>query len=169
MTPDVYVLIPTFREPDHVRRLLDDLAAQTHRDHLAVVINSDPGDETSALLAAYAPGGRLVELAADPATYWAGAIERGQRWLQARVRPDDLVVLLNADVRPPADFLARARASLQPLGRAMITAATVDGDSFVSSGCRLARTWWRKSAGSRTSALSITTRSSGRARPCSQR
>jgi len=137
MTPDVYVLIPTFREPDHLRRLLDDLAAQTLRDHLAVVVNSDPGDATSALLAARAQHGRVVELAADPATYWAGAIAMGQRWVQARARPDDLVVLLNADVRLPAGFLARARAVLAPLGRAMITAVTVDGERFVSSGCRM--------------------------------
>jgi len=26
MKPDVYVLMPTFREPDHVRRLLEELA-----------------------------------------------------------------------------------------------------------------------------------------------
>jgi GT2 family glycosyltransferase len=46
-------------------------------------------------------------------------------------------VLLNADVRLPDDFLARARELLGMYGRAMITAATVDRGTFVSSGCRM--------------------------------
>jgi GT2 family glycosyltransferase len=133
----MFLLIPTFRELAHLRRLIGDLQAQSVENFHAVVINSDPGDATSAFVAETAAGRSLRELPADPSTYWSGAIEIGQRWLLQIARPGDLVVLLNADVRLPSDFLERTGELVARFGRAMVMPATVDGDSFVSSGCRM--------------------------------
>jgi GT2 family glycosyltransferase len=135
--PGIYIIIPTFREPAHVAALLSDLRQQSWQAFSVVVINSDPGDATSRLLARGRAGRGVVELTADPSVYWSGAIEIGQRWVLDRAGPEDLVMFLNADIRLSSDFLERIARLLPPLGRTMVAPATVAGGSFVSSGCRV--------------------------------
>jgi len=103
MRPLVSIIVPTYNEADDIRRTLDALVSQTYAAKEIIVVD-DSTDGTPRIVAEYVPRGvRLVR----------PAQRRGRceaRNLGIREARGDVIVLLNADVFPPPDFLARIMA-----------------------------------------------------------
>jgi len=136
----VYVLIPTYQELPSLQRALTTLAAQTYQNLSVVVINSHPGDETSAFLRDHPFPFPLVEVSATGHDYWTGAINKGLAWVKARAGSSDFILLLNSDVQLPAEAAARYVEQARQHPRALFCAATVSDGRYQSSGCRV-RSW----------------------------
>lgn len=108
----VVVQLPVYNEPDVVEGLLDSVAGQVYpQDLWSVQVLDDSTDETSALVAGWLA--RRAEGATpavshlrrtDRSGYKAGALQYGLD----RCPHADLVAVLDADFRPPPDFLCRA-------------------------------------------------------------
>lgn len=98
--PLVSIVIPTYNEEEDVRVTLDALTAIVY-PHKEVVVVDDSTDGTPAIVRAYADRGvRLIR----PAVNSGRAGARNIGILEAR---GEIVVVLNADVRPDPDFLDR--------------------------------------------------------------
>lgn len=138
--PHVYVLIPTYRELPQLQSSLAALAGQTYA-HLAVaVINSHPGDETSAYLRSHPLALPVEEVPATEADFWTGAINRGLAWVRQRAQPQDYVLFLNSDVRIPPNLIEYYLELARRHPRAMFCAATASEGYYLSSGCAM-RSW----------------------------
>ncbi|NUQ38423.1 MAG: glycosyltransferase family 2 protein [Caldilineales bacterium] len=146
MVPDaadpvcVYVLIPTYRELSLLRKALAALAVQTYRNLTVVVINSHPADETSAFLRDHSLPLHIIEVEATEYDFWTGAINKGLAWVKPRTGAGDCVLLLNSDVKLPAEGVARYVEMADQHPQALFCAATVSDGHYQSSGCRV-RSW----------------------------
>ncbi len=101
--PLVSVIVPTYNEADDIRRTLDALVSQTYQSKEIIVVD-DSTDGTPRIVEEYAPQGvRLLR----------PSRRRGRceaRNLGIREARGDVIVLLNADVFPLPEFLARIMA-----------------------------------------------------------
>jgi len=96
----VSVVIPTYNEAEDIRRTLDSLLAQTY-PHREIIVVDESTDATPAIVAEYASRGvRLIRPERNRGRC-------GARNLGIRSARGDVVVILNADVFPQADFLER--------------------------------------------------------------
>ena len=105
MSADVSVVIPTRNEADDVRATLDALLALEGGAREIVVVDASD-DGTPAVVAGYPPPVRLVRQSRGRGR----AAARNEGILAAR---GEIVVVLNADVRLPSDFLARILRALR--------------------------------------------------------
>jgi len=94
------VVIPTYNEAEDIRRTLDSLVAQTY-PHREIIVVDESTDATPAIVLEYAARGvRLLRPAQNRGRC-------GARNVGIRSARGDVVVILNADVFPPPDFLER--------------------------------------------------------------
>src|SRR6266446_7037476 len=100
MSSKVFIVVPTFRETEKVGSLLQSVRHLHHRPLELVVVNADPGDATSQLLAREAKHGDLIihEEPGIPEQFWSGTVNRGLRRVARRSRSGDWVLLMNVDV-----------------------------------------------------------------------
>ncbi len=129
----LHIVTPTFREPGHVADLIGDLRSQDFTGFSLRIVNSAPGDETSALIA----GCRdmdIREVPAAPEIFWTGAVAMGIEDVLREAGKDDMILLLNCDIRLKPDFLRRYLAAASERPGACFCAASARGGRFVSSG-----------------------------------
>ncbi len=107
--PSVVVQLPIYNEQHVVERLLEAVAALDYPpEKLSIQLLDDSTDETSAIAAACiqrlrAQGANIQHICRENRTgYKAGALAYGLTLTEA-----ELVVVLDADFLPPADFLRR--------------------------------------------------------------
>jgi hypothetical protein len=154
----LFIIVPTFREPELVRSVCEQLIAQTHSHFVALIVNCDPGDATTAYLSSR-PDPRLRELQGDHSWFWGRAVRAGQEYASLHGGADDCVVTLNADVEFPPSMLADLLAAHCGAGGALVASTCQVGARFVDSGtlwrCKplaMTRAVHRKSAASATQA-----------------
>lgn len=107
--PNVHIVAPTYQEPDHVERFL--LAWQPFLlpgDEL-IIVNANPGDQSSKLIAAYAISENVdfnvIEIVGHPSEFWTGTINRGLDYVQIEHGGQDLLYVTNIDVCPINDII----------------------------------------------------------------
>jgi glycosyltransferase involved in cell wall biosynthesis len=105
----VSVVVPTFNEADHLPGLLEALAAQTQRPHEGIVADASSTDGTPEM--ARRAGCRVVR----------GGLPAAGRNAGAAVAEGELLLFLDADVRPAPDFLELARAEFSLCGCVVAT------------------------------------------------
>ena len=97
------VIIPTFREPEEIECILDDVRRQTFTSYRVVIVNANPGDRSSTLVEQYihSLSGFLIELESNSNNYWAENINIGLRYLICKtdVNDTDIILFLNVDLR----------------------------------------------------------------------
>jgi GT2 family glycosyltransferase len=103
----VAIVIPVWNRRELLLRLLEKLRAQTHP--INEVIAVDNGSTDGAADAAEREGARVIRLGANLG--FARAVNEGIEASRA-----DLVALVNSDVEPEADWLARLAAALEASG-----------------------------------------------------
>jgi GT2 family glycosyltransferase len=135
----IYVVVPTFKETAKVEALLD-CFRRIHRDDLQlVIVNGNPGDETSALLEKKV-GVRVREIPGNPSLYWSGLMNLGLRAVLGQASEDDWVVFMNADVTFEVDVFAPLLRTAAKLGQCQIGALTQASGHAISSGVAV-RSW----------------------------
>lgn len=101
------------------------LAAQTYGDYRLVVLDDGSTDGTPAMVETMMPSAIVLRGTGD--WWWAGALEVGNRWLANNGTQDDEVLLLiNDDVRFEPDFLQRAIRELAAKPRTLLLARFLD-------------------------------------------
>lgn len=133
------VIVPTFKEPLHVRFLSEALRVQTFADFSAVFINSNPGDETSSYLDSVSDN-RFVELQANPDVYWTEAMHMGITWARNHLEGIEYFLFLNSDVHFEPSFLQEYVSAGQRHRQALLCAATRNRSRYISSGVRM-KSW----------------------------
>ena len=98
------MVIPTWNRRDLLEQLLDDLGRQTHRAQEILVVDNGSTDGSSE--AATARGARVIQMGFN-----AGFCRAVNRGLQEVRSP--WVAVVNNDVRPAPDWLARLLAAAQ--------------------------------------------------------
>ncbi|MBI4674728.1 MAG: glycosyltransferase [Chloroflexi bacterium] len=106
------VIIPTLNEAAHLPGLLDALRAQTRPPDEIIVADAGSLDDTAEL--ARARGARVVR----------GGMPGPGRNAGARAAQGDIFLFLDADVLPPADFVARAVDEFEREGYVVATCAS---------------------------------------------
>lgn len=94
----IHVVAPTFRESALVGAFLQSWENTGRGDLRVHVVNGDPGDETSDLLAEWRGRVRVEEIEGSPAHYWAGLCRLGLERIAESAADGDLFVLTNIDV-----------------------------------------------------------------------
>lgn len=138
--PKVYVVVPTFRETKAVAQLRDCFRTVEYANWEVVIVNSNPGDTTSALLAADSMEGRFRELSGDPSLYWTGTVNIGLEWVKDRTEESDLVMLMNVDVSFSEDIISKLVQETIQHPHCQLGALAYGGRKAISSGVQV-RSW----------------------------
>lgn len=74
-----------------------------------IIVNANPGDQSSKLIAAYAISEdvdfKVMEIAGHPSEFWSRTINRGLDYVQNKHDGQDLLYVTNIDVRPTNDVI----------------------------------------------------------------
>jgi GT2 family glycosyltransferase len=106
MAPRVFVVIPTHNRLALTRACLLRLNVHSGPDSPVVVLVDDgSSDGTAHTIAREFPD--VVVLRGDGTLWWAGSTNRGVGWALAHAADDDVVITLNDDTLPSADFVDR--------------------------------------------------------------
>lgn len=136
----ILIVIPTFREPEHVAHLLSDLSEQRNRDFHVTVVNASPGDETSALVRSYTSSLAVNELPARKNDFWTGSVARGVRYATSNPDRYSAVLFLNCDLRVPPDLTEQAAHDMARYPDSVTCYAAHAGGKYVTSGVSM-RSW----------------------------
>jgi GT2 family glycosyltransferase len=103
----IYIVLPVHNRREITRGFVECLARQTSRDYRLVLVDDGSTDGTAEVVRSIIPS--AVVLRGDGKLWWAGALQQALDWLRgAGLRDDDLVLVINDDVRFDADYLERA-------------------------------------------------------------
>lgn len=95
----IYLVAPTFREKDSVKKLLKSLACQSiDMPFTLVLCNSNPRDETSVFLLNNSFEFPVLELEGSSTEFWSGAVNRGLIHVSKIAKNSDIVIILNVDI-----------------------------------------------------------------------
>lgn len=131
-----FIIVPTFREEKKIRALLDCFSKVTAENIKMLVVNADPGDETSAFLRQLGDE-RVLEIHGNPSLYWSGLVNLGLRHVMRNETNREFVIIMNADVEFERDTIPALIDRARSMPRAQLAAVTVSGGRVVSSGVRV--------------------------------
>lgn len=136
----VHVVVPTFRETVLAASFLERWS-QSGLKPRVVLVNGDPGDATSALVAAWKDRVEVVEVAGNPDLFWSGLTALGLREVAATADEGDFFLLTNIDVRPEGDPIRAIIEGVEGLERRQVTVPVVGGDGRIVSAGVEVRSW----------------------------
>jgi GT2 family glycosyltransferase len=138
---ELTVIIPTFREPGHVKRILEDFSNQTERTFSVVVVNASPGDDTTGIVKEWAGRMPVKEVPAKKDDFWTGSIAKGlKNVLDSGNRKDGGFLFANCDIRFAPDFIEKIKIGASRKQNALFCCATVTGNRYVTSGVKM-KSW----------------------------
>jgi GT2 family glycosyltransferase len=138
-SPLVYVIVPTFKETELLGKLLKDLIAQDYKFFAIRVVNCNPGDKTTHAIRSMNDS-RIREIVGHPDLFWTGAVELGQKAVEAEYSNGDFVLFLNSDTRVPPDHLSNQIAAATGRQKSLFCPITITPKRYISSGCKM-RSW----------------------------
>jgi GT2 family glycosyltransferase len=140
----VFVVAPTFKEPDSVEKLLQSIISQEVQAQVSVFIcNSNPGDRTSVIVSNAAKSGiNVFELEGRPEEYWSAAVNRGLAKAMQEGDDDDVIIVLNVDIVLDNAALANLLLKLGEYGGQCQLGGLGRADGvYVPSGFRIINKW----------------------------
>ena len=135
-----FVIVPTFKERAKVEKLLRSLDRVTDATIRLLIVNGNPGDETTAYLR-QVQNPRVVEVAGAPNLFWSGLVNLGLEHVLRQKEHPEFVIIMNVDVEFDTDILTPLIAKARATPNAQLAAVTVAGRSIVSSGVKV-QSWW---------------------------
>lgn len=132
MAPRVAVVIPAYRSHATIARCLEALARQSFRDFEVSVVDSSPGDETDAIVAARFPG----------ITYWHSPTRlypHAARNEGVRRSTAPLLVFTDPDIYARPDWLERMVAAHEATGEAVVGALACHGARWLDRGIHICK------------------------------
>ena len=142
MSGTFYILLPVHNRREITRRFISCLKVQTYTDYHLVLIDDGSVDGTREMVESEIS--KLSVLTGCGDWWWAGALQQGYEWLKQQVvSADDLVLIINDDTEPPADFLEKANQLYreQPGSLLLAQAFSRETGALVSGGVHVN---WRK-------------------------
>lgn len=128
--------MPTFRETVKVERVLKCFARECSDDVQILVVNGDPGDETSRYLQELHDD-RVLEIHGKPDLFWSGLVNLGIEHVMQCGAKKEFIILMNADVEFDHDILAPLIAKARQIKKCQLAAVTVGRQVVVSSGVKV--------------------------------
>ncbi len=117
-SPVIYICAPTFREPEAVVsfvRSIESLLkpAQVH----LVIVNANPGDQTSTFLNGYSGSLRLTEIHGVADEFWTATVNRAFSFVLEKAEAENsLLWLCNIDIVPDEESLEELLSYYSSLG-----------------------------------------------------
>lgn len=121
----VYILLPIHNRKEITRRFVECLKTQTHANFHLILIDDGSTDGTTGMVLEYIPSVTVLRGTGD--WWWAGSLQHGIDWLKNNaINSDDVVLMINDDVKIPPDFIEAGCALLKP---GMLMQATICDDT----------------------------------------
>jgi GT2 family glycosyltransferase len=136
---ETFVIVPTFREKGKVEKLLHSFSHVTDGTIRLLVVNGNPGDETSSYLRQL-HNSRILELPGAPNLFWSGLVNLGLEHILRQAEQPEFVILMNADIEFDTDILTPLIAKARATPNAQLAAVTIAGRKVVSSGVKV-KSW----------------------------
>ena len=134
-----YIIVPTFREKGKVEKLLNSFSHVTDGTIKLLIVNANPGDETSLYLSQLRSG-RVLEIPGTPNLFWSGLVNLGLEHVLQQGEQPEFVILMNADIDFDTDILTPLIAKARATPNAQLAAVTIAGQRIVSSGVKV-KSW----------------------------
>jgi GT2 family glycosyltransferase len=117
----VYVLLPVHNRREVTRRFVECLRAQHYPRCQLVLIDDGSTDGTEEMVRESIPSAAVIRGKGN--WWWAGALQKGFRWLAAQANaPDDVVLIINDDTCFDAAFVEKGVSLLRGHPRTLLGA-----------------------------------------------
>ena len=121
MQPKIEIILPVHNRIQTTLRFLGELKAQTYRDIRLIVVDDGSKDGTSEAVKRQVSDAVIIQ--GNGTLWWAGSLHKGYHWLKRHYTDkNDLVLLINDDVRFEPRFLESAVEVMASLDRALLCA-----------------------------------------------
>jgi len=134
--PLTFVIVPTFKERSHVERLLNCFAHADNRNVVVLIVNGNPGDDTSRYLEEL-HNGAILELPGNPSLFWSGLVSLGLQHVLRQQHEPEFVILMNADVEFDHPMLNRLIGKARTIPDCQLAAVTLSNRTIISSGVKV--------------------------------
>ena len=137
----IHIVVPTFRESELAEQFLASWEAISEPEIEIVVVNGNPGDETSALLQSWSGKWPVLEVEGSPALFWTGLVCLGLETIAASIAEDDLFLIMNIDVLIEGDPIGSILSRLGSCENRQVTIPVSGSDGRILSAGVLVRSW----------------------------
>jgi hypothetical protein len=137
----VHVVVPTFRESGLVGPFLESWDRVCSVEVRLHVVNGNPGDETSTLLAEWQGRHSVTEHHGHPDLFWTGLVALGLRAVESIAAEEDFFLLTNIDVRPVGDPFDVILINVPSPERHQVAIPVTGGEGMVTSSAVVVRSW----------------------------
>lgn len=127
--------VPTFRESEKVKLFLESLNNVAYPLLEVIIINANALDETSDLIKFQSNFNfKLTELEGIKDEYWSASLNRGLRYVKAKMSDNDWVILMNIDVEFSTDIVTELVNCATTFGDCQVGAMAISNGVAISSG-----------------------------------
>jgi GT2 family glycosyltransferase len=131
----VFMCVPTFREPEKVKLFLESLNFLGYPLLEIIIINANASDETSDLIKCQNKFNfQITELEGRKEEYWSASLNRGLRYVKAKMSDKDWVILINIDVEFSTDIVTELVNCAKTFGDCQVGAMALSNGVAISSG-----------------------------------
>ncbi len=113
MKPKVYILLPVHNRRALTQAFIGDLLKQSHENFHLLLIDDGSTDGTEEMVRAMIKNVTIIKGRGD--WWWAGSLQQGIDWLgRNSANSEDVIMMINDDVKIPAEFIETGCSSLKP-------------------------------------------------------
>lgn len=103
----IYILLPVHNRRNITENFIKCLVTQTYQNYHLVLMDDGSTDSTEDMVRKYIQ--QLTVLKGKGKWWWAGSLQQGVKWLfDHRVRPQDIILMINDDAEFGPEFLNKA-------------------------------------------------------------
>ena len=137
----IHIVVPTFRESELARQFLASWEEISEPDIQIVIVNGDPGDETSEFLQSWSGKWPVLEVEGSPGLFWTGLVCLGLRAIAETIEDEDLFLIMNIDVLINGDPVRSILSRLGTCENRQVTIPVSGSDGRILSVGVLVRSW----------------------------
>ena len=138
----VFACVPTYCETQKVTEILDSCKNIKYRPFKLVIVNANPKDETSDVIADRQKfiDYELVEVEGHKDEFWSATVNRGLKKILDTASPKDWVLLMNVDIKFDTDIVDLLTQKALKEGKCQISVLSTCNSYVISSGVQV-KSW----------------------------
>ncbi len=138
----VIACVPTYCEPQKVTEILDSCKNIKYRPFELFIVNANPEDETSEIIANYRKSidYELVEVEGHKDEFWSGTVNRGLRKILDTADQKGWLLLMNVDIKFDTDIVDLLIQKALKQGNCQMGAISTSDKYVISSGVQM-KSW----------------------------